>query len=83
MYANARLTPEGRRILVERIASGRPAAHVAAEMGVSRTTAHRWWRRYQDEGVEGPGQWRLVLEHRSGLLSCSRRTIDSAATRFT
>jgi len=53
VHANARLTPEGRRILVGRIASGRPAAHVAAEMGVSRTTAYRWWRRYQSEGEAG------------------------------
>ncbi len=53
MHANARLTPAGRRILVERIAAGRPAAHVAAEMGISRTTAYRWWRRYQMEGEAG------------------------------
>ncbi|MGV7636417.1 helix-turn-helix domain-containing protein [Tsukamurella tyrosinosolvens] len=34
--------------MVERIAAGRPVAHVAAEMGVSRTTAWRWWRRYRE-----------------------------------
>lgn len=68
MHANARLTPEGRRILVERIASGRPAAHVAAEMGVSRTTAYRWWRRYQEEGVEG------LVDRSSRPHSCPHRT---------
>ena len=39
MHRNAKLTPAGRRILVDRIASGRPAAHVAAEMGVARKPA--------------------------------------------
>ena len=33
------MTPRGRMIMVERIAGGRPVAHVAAEMGVSRKTA--------------------------------------------
>ena len=53
VHANARLTPAGRLILVTRIAAGRPAAHVAAEMGVSRTTAYRWAARYQAEGQAG------------------------------
>ena len=34
LHRNAKLTPAGRRLLVDRIASGRPVAHVAAEMGV-------------------------------------------------
>ncbi len=68
MHGNARLTPEGRRILVERIAGGRPAAHVAAEMGVSRTTAYRWWRRYQTEGVAG------LVDRSSRPGSCPHRT---------
>ena len=41
-HRNARLTPTGRRILVERVLAGRPIAHVAKEMGISRTCAHRW-----------------------------------------
>ncbi len=53
MHSNAKFTPGGRRILVERIASGRPAAHVAAEMGVARQTAYKWWRRWLAEGDAG------------------------------
>jgi transposase InsO family protein len=52
-HANARLTPAGRLTMVRRIQSGRAVAHVAAEMGVSRTTAWRWWRRYRQLGVAG------------------------------
>jgi transposase InsO family protein len=52
-HANARLTPAGRLILCQRIAAGRPAAHVAAEMGISRTCAYRWWARYQQHGQAG------------------------------
>ncbi|MGK2965690.1 MAG: helix-turn-helix domain-containing protein, partial [Tepidiformaceae bacterium] len=53
MHGNARLTPAGRLTLVSRIAAGRAVAHVAAEMGVSRQTAYRWWRRFQAEGQPG------------------------------
>jgi transposase-like protein len=52
-HANARLTPAGRLILCQRVAAGRPPAHVAAEMGISRTCAYRWWARYQQHGPAG------------------------------
>ena len=52
-HRNARLTVFGRRLLVERVASGRPVAHVAAEMGISRATAHKWIRRWRTEGDAG------------------------------
>jgi transposase InsO family protein len=53
MHGNARLTPVGRLTMVMRIESGRPVAHVAAEMGISRPTAYKWWHRWQADGVEG------------------------------
>ena len=52
-HANAKLTEKGRLVLCQRIAAGRPAAHVAAEMGVSRQTAYRWWNRYCESGSAG------------------------------
>ena len=53
MHANARLTPIGRLTLVLRIESGRAVAHVADEMGISRPTAYKWWRRWREEGELG------------------------------
>ncbi|AZQ38521.1 IS481 family transposase [Streptomyces cyaneochromogenes] len=41
------------RLLVERVRAGRPVAHVAAEMGISRVTAHKWIRRWRAEGEPG------------------------------
>lgn len=52
-HANARLTFHARCTLVDRILSGRPVAHVAKEMGVSRQCAHRWLVRFASEGLEG------------------------------
>jgi transposase InsO family protein len=40
-------------LLVERVAAGRPAAHVAEEMGVSRATAYKWVARFRSEGPAG------------------------------
>jgi transposase-like protein len=53
VHANARLTPRGRLLLCQRAASGRPVAHVAAEMGVSRATGYKWVRRFRQEGAAG------------------------------
>jgi transposase InsO family protein len=48
-----RLSPFSRLLLCQRVQAGRPVAHVAAELGVSRQTAYRWWRRYRVEGPAG------------------------------
>lgn len=63
-HRNARLTPYGRRLLVERVLSGRPVAHVAKELGVSRQCAHRWVTRYRSEGEAGLAD-RSSRPHRS------------------
>ncbi|GGQ19892.1 hypothetical protein GCM10010279_29680 [Streptomyces mutabilis] len=52
-HANAPLSIEGRRRLVERCKT-RPIAHVAAEMGISRACASKWvnrWRRHGEAGL--------------------------------
>src|ERR1700720_2138085 len=53
-HRNARLTPRGRLLLVQRVrVDGIPVAHVAEAMGVSRQCAHRWVKRFDQEGVGG------------------------------
>ena len=54
VHRNAPLNVAGRKILVERVCRhGRPVSHVAAEMGISRTTAHKWIKRYRRFGESG------------------------------
>lgn len=83
-HANARLTPLGRLTLCERIAAGRAVAHVADEMGISRPTAHKWWRRFCAEGESGlldrssrphrfPTQVRPKIERRIEVLRRKRK----------
>lgn len=47
VHKNARLTPRGRVLMIERIQSGEPLTVAAAAAGVSRQTAWRWLRRYR------------------------------------
>lgn len=47
MHKNARLTPSGRVLLVERITTGWSVADAAMASGVSVRTAHRWLSRYR------------------------------------
>ena len=46
-----------------------PVAHVARAMGISRQCAHRWVRRFEEEGLAG-------LEDRSSLPRHSPRATD-------
>jgi transposase InsO family protein len=54
--------------LCHRIEAGWSVAAAAESMNISRQTAHKWWRRYRDEGVAG-------LEDRSSRpWSCPHQT---------
>jgi transposase InsO family protein len=75
-HANARLNLHGRRLLVSRvIADGRPVAHVAKELGVSRQCAHRWVSRFRLEGDAG------LADRSSRPRSCPRRTSSEVEQR--
>jgi transposase len=71
-HRRARLTPFGRLLLVTRvIEEGWSVAATAESMGISRATAHKWLRRFRDEGVAG-------LEDRS---SAPHRSPHALGTR--
>ena len=54
LHRTAKLTPSGRRLLVDRILiEGWPPATAAEMLGVSRATAYKWIRRYRAEGPGG------------------------------
>jgi transposase InsO family protein len=76
VHANAPLTERGRMIMVQRIAAGRPIAHVAAEMGVARKTATKWWRRWLAEGAEG------LADRSSRPKRCPHRTSSAVERRI-
>jgi transposase InsO family protein len=53
VHANARTNLFARRLIVERVAAGWPAAHVAEQLGISRATVHKWLRRHDEAGDAG------------------------------
>jgi transposase InsO family protein len=68
-HANARLNFHGRCLLVSRVIDdGRPVAHVAKELGISRQCAHRWVNRFRAEGPSG------LIDRSSRPHHCPRRT---------
>lgn len=52
-HANARLTPRGRALIIERFRAGWKKAHIAAAMGVSRKCVRNWIIRFEAEGQAG------------------------------
>jgi transposase len=76
MHANARLTPVGRLTMVMRVEAGRPVAHVAAEMGISRPTAYKWWHRWNELGVAG------LVDRSSRPKSCPHQTTPAIEAKI-
>src|SRR3954452_17629300 len=68
MHRNAPLSPEGRLRLCHRIESGWTVAAAAESMNISRQCAHKWWRRYRDEGPAG------LVDRSSRPWSCPHQT---------
>ena len=68
MHGNAPLTPEGRLRLCHRIADGWSVAAAAESMNISRQTAHKWWRRFQEQGAAG------LVDRSSRPWSCPHQT---------
>lgn len=53
VHKNARLTPAGRALMVERVQQGEPVRTVAEAMGVSVPTVYKWLKRWKAEGEAG------------------------------
>ena len=51
VHKNARLTPKGRELLIERLERGEGPSDVACAMGISVRSVYKWRRRYRDGGL--------------------------------
>lgn len=79
MHKNARLTPRGREVLVQRLQAGQRVAEVAQAMGLSETTVRKWWRRFcegdglQDRSSRPHSSPRAIAAERRALIEALRR----------
>ena len=80
-HPRAKLTVEGRKIVVDRVLrKGWPPARVAEAMGCSRTTVHKWVARWRAEGEAGLAD-RSSRPHRSPTRLDERREAAILAYR--
>ena len=74
IHANARLSPNGRRLLIDRIESGSWTVQAASEAaGISERTARKWLARWRAEGQLG------LLDRSSAPKTIANRTGVSVA----
>jgi transposase-like protein len=64
IHENARTTPHGRMLIVQRLQAGQTAAQVARELGIDPRTVRKWRDRFAAEGETGL-QDRSSRPHRS------------------
>ncbi len=74
-HANARTTPAGRLLIVDRYRAGWPQAHIAAAMGISRKCVAKWVHRFHHEGPAG------LLDRSSRPHTSPRQTPPEIETR--
>jgi transposase len=89
LHGNAKLGLAGRHALVSAIESGMPLQAAAAAFSVSPATAHRWWHRWREAGIEARRTWsclrdrssrphrspgRLAPELEHAICECRRKT---------
>jgi transposase InsO family protein len=79
-HGNARLTTYGRLQIVRHRGEGHTAAGIAAMMGVSRATVHKWLRRYTHEGISGLSD-RSSRPHRTPHALTARQMAQICALR--
>lgn len=75
MHQNARLTPKGRELLIERLDRGERPNDVACALGVSVRTVYKWRRRYLDGGLSG------LQDRSSRPLNSPARTAEATEAR--